>query len=110
MHGHGGWGPWGMPGRVAHAGRWGRGRGGPGGPEAWAGMWNEWFRGPAPRAERGTVRWLVLDAIASQPRHGYEIIQAIGDKSGGAYKPSPGVVYPTLQMLEELGHAHTITR
>ena len=56
------------------------------------------------------MRWLVLDAIATQPRHGYEIIQAIGDKSGGGYKPSPGVIYPTLQMLEELGHARTIPR
>jgi DNA-binding PadR family transcriptional regulator len=73
-------------------------------------MWSEWWRGPVPRAERGTVRWLVLDAIAEQPRHGYEIIQSIGDKSGGAYKPSPGVIYPTLQMLEELGHARTIPR
>ncbi len=88
-------------------GRWARGRG-PGDP--WADMWTGWWRGPAPRAERGTVRWLVLDAIAAQPRHGYEIIQAIGDKSAGAYKPSPGVVYPTLQMLEELGHARTIPR
>jgi DNA-binding PadR family transcriptional regulator len=51
------------------------------------------------------VRYLVLDAIARQPRHGYEIIQAIEDRSAGTYRPSPGVVYPTLQMLEELGHA-----
>lgn len=89
-------------------GRWARGRG-PGG-DPWTEMWSEWWRGPTPRAERGTVRWLVLDAIAPQPRHGYEIIQAISDKSRGAYKPSPGVVYPTLQMLEELGHARTIPR
>jgi DNA-binding PadR family transcriptional regulator len=80
------------------------------GGDAWADMWSEWWRGPAPRCERGLVRYLVLDAIAAQPRHGYEIIQAIGDKSGGAYKPSPGVVYPTLQMLEELGHARTVSR
>ena len=99
-------GPW-DPGWSRTQGRWARGRG-PGDP--WADMWNEWWRGPAPRAERGTVRWLVLDAIATQPRHGYEIIQAIGDKSNGGYKPSPGVVYPTLQMLEELGHARTIPR
>ncbi|MGH7269637.1 MAG: PadR family transcriptional regulator [Polyangiaceae bacterium] len=115
MHGHRGWGPWGMPGHMAHGGPhggpWARaGRGGPGGPEVWATMWNEWFRGPAPRAERGTVRWLVLDAIATQARHGYEIIQSISDKSGGAYKPSPGVIYPTLQMLEELGHARAVVR
>jgi DNA-binding PadR family transcriptional regulator len=73
-------------------------------------MWAEWWRGPAPRADRGLVRYLVLDAIASQPRHGYEIIQVIGERSGGAYRPSPGVVYPTLQMLEELGHAGTVAR
>jgi DNA-binding PadR family transcriptional regulator len=53
------------------------------------------------------VRYLVLDALKAQPRHGYEIIQTIADKSRGAYKPSPGVIYPTLQMLEELGHART---
>jgi DNA-binding PadR family transcriptional regulator len=100
-------GPWNHGWGGMHGGRWARGRG-PGDP--WADMLSEWWRGPAPRAERGTVRWLVLDAISTQPRHGYEIIQAIGDKSSGAYKPSPGVVYPTLQMLEELGHARTIPR
>jgi DNA-binding PadR family transcriptional regulator len=105
-------GPWnhgfgGMHGHMHGHGRWGRGRG-PGDP--WADMLSDWWRGPAPRAERGTVRWLVLDAISAQPRHGYEIIQSIGEKSNGAYKPSPGVVYPTLQMLEELGHARTILR
>jgi DNA-binding PadR family transcriptional regulator len=93
-----------------HQNRW-RGRGRPDDRrDAWAEMLSEWWRGPTPRAERGTVRWLVLDAIETQPRHGYEIIQAIGEKSHGAYKPSPGVVYPTLQMLEELGHARTIPR
>jgi DNA-binding PadR family transcriptional regulator len=106
-------GPWdrrwgGINAMNAMHGRWGRGRG-PGG-DPWAEMWSEWWRGPAPRAERGTVRWLVLDAIQPQPRHGYEIIQYIGEKSGGGYKPSPGVVYPTLQMLEEMGHARTIPK
>ncbi|HEY4241216.1 MAG TPA: PadR family transcriptional regulator [Kofleriaceae bacterium] len=56
------------------------------------------------RAERGGVRYLVLDAIADTPRHGYEIMSVISDKTRGAYKPSPGVIYPTLQLLEELGH------
>jgi len=78
--------------------------------DAWSEMWAEWWRGPAPRVDRGLVRYLVLDAVAQQPRHGYEIIQVIGERSGGAYKPSPGVVYPTLQMLEELGHARTVTK
>jgi DNA-binding PadR family transcriptional regulator len=86
----------------------GRGRWGRGGGDAWAELLSDWWRGPAPRAERGVVRYLILDAIRSQPRHGYEIIQAIGEKSHGAYRPSPGVVYPTLQMLEEMGHARTV--
>jgi DNA-binding PadR family transcriptional regulator len=105
---HGPWNPRWMPMQGAWP-RGGRGRG-PGGGDPWADILSEWWRGPAPRAERGTVRWLVLDAIGTQPRHGYEIIQAIGDKSQGAYKPSPGVIYPTLQMLEELGHARTVPR
>jgi DNA-binding PadR family transcriptional regulator len=67
--------------------------------------WWETFGSPPPRAERGEVRYLVLDAIEQQPRHGYEIMQAIGERSRGAYRPSPGVIYPTLQLLEELRHA-----
>ena len=69
-----------------------------------------WFAdmmGPPPRAERGEVRYLILDAIKDQPRHGYEIIQTIADRSKGAYKPSPGTVYPTLQMLDEMGLVKT---
>ncbi|HKP57702.1 MAG TPA: PadR family transcriptional regulator [Polyangiales bacterium] len=92
--------------------QWHAGRGGPwgggrrGGPPGWFGD----FFGPPPRAERGNVRYLVLDAISGQPRHGYEIIQAIEERSGGSYRPSPGVIYPTLQLLEELGHAHMVER
>src|SRR5271167_918163 len=63
------------------------------------------FGGPPPRADRGAVRYLILDSIEKQARHGYEIMQAIEERSGGTYRPSPGVVYPTLQLLEELGHA-----
>jgi DNA-binding PadR family transcriptional regulator len=51
---------------------------------------------------------LVLDAIREQSRHGYEVIQHIEQRAGGTYRPSPGVIYPTLQMLEELGHAQVI--
>src|SRR5271169_6707242 len=100
---------------VMHGGHWdfgGRGgpfgeRGGPFGrpPRPGRPDFSDFFGGPPPRADRGVVRYLVLDAIAKQPRHGYEIIQAIGERSSGTYRPSPGVVYPTLQMLEELGHA-----
>jgi DNA-binding PadR family transcriptional regulator len=59
--------------------------------------------GPA-RAESGEVRYLILDSLREQPCHGYQIIQNIEQISGGRYRPSPGTVYPTLQMLEELGH------
>ncbi len=48
---------------------------------------------------------MLLHLIAEKPRHGYEIIKAIEDLAGGAYSPSPGVIYPTLTMLEELGYA-----
>ena len=53
--------------------------------------------------EHGDLRLLILHLIAEKPRHGYEIIKAIEDLAGGAYAPSPGVVYPTLTLLEELG-------
>jgi DNA-binding PadR family transcriptional regulator len=52
----------------------------------------------------GDLRLVILDLIAEKPRHGYEIIKAIEDHVGGAYSPSPGVIYPTLTLLEELGH------
>jgi DNA-binding PadR family transcriptional regulator len=70
----------------------------------------ELFGGAPPRADRGVVRYLILDAVAQQPRHGYEIISAIEERSAGTYRPSPGVVYPTLQMLEELGHTRVEER
>lgn len=72
--------------------------------------WSEFFRDPAPRADRGTVRYLVLDALADETRHGYEVLRVITEKSGGAYRPSPGVIYPTLQMLEELGQIRLTVR
>jgi DNA-binding PadR family transcriptional regulator len=102
-------GPWDDVWHMKH--RWGGPyRSGGGRGDMWSEMWADWWRGPSPRADRGLVRYLVLDAIAQQPRHGYEIIQVIGERSGGAYRPSPGVVYPTLQMLEELGHARTVAK
>ena len=52
----------------------------------------------------GDLRLVILHLIAERPRHGYEIIKAIEERVGGAYSPSPGVIYPTLTMLEELGH------
>jgi DNA-binding PadR family transcriptional regulator len=55
--------------------------------------------------EQGDLRLVLLKLIADQPRHGYELIKAVEDAVGGAYSPSPGVVYPTLTLLEELGYA-----
>jgi DNA-binding PadR family transcriptional regulator len=59
--------------------------------------------------DHGELRFVVLALIAEQPRHGYEIIKEIEDRLAGTYSPSPGVIYPTLTMLEELGHA-TVTQ
>src|ERR1700710_3114058 len=56
----------------------------------------------------GDLRLVILHLIAEKPRHGYEIIKAIEERVGGAYSPSPGTVYPTLTLLEELGHV-TVT-
>jgi DNA-binding PadR family transcriptional regulator len=52
----------------------------------------------------GDLRLLLLDLIQEKPRHGYELIKELEQKFGGGYAPSPGSVYPTLTLLEELGH------
>ena len=54
--------------------------------------------------DHGDLRLVILQLIAEKPRHGYEAMKAIEEKLGGAYSPSPGVVYPTLALLEELGY------
>lgn len=51
----------------------------------------------------GEIRLLVLALIAEQPRHGYELIKAIEERFGGSYVPSPGVIYPTLSWLDDMG-------
>lgn len=53
----------------------------------------------------GELRLLVLALIAEQPAHGYELIKTIEDRFGGSYTPSPGVIYPTLAWLEDMGYA-----
>ena len=55
--------------------------------------------------DHGDLRFVVLQLIADKPRYGYEVIKEIEERLGGAYSPSPGVVYPTLTLLEELGYA-----
>ncbi len=57
----------------------------------------------------GDLRYVILQLIAEKPSHGYEIIKSIGERLGGGYAPSPGVVYPMLTMLEEMGHATVVT-
>ncbi|WP_218054302.1 PadR family transcriptional regulator [Phenylobacterium immobile] len=78
------------------------------------------FGGPGMRGERpegrregrgrpgrvlghGDLRLVILALIEEQPRHGYELIKALEDRTGGAYRPSPGVIYPTLSLLEDEG-------
>jgi DNA-binding PadR family transcriptional regulator len=58
-------------------------------------------RGGRRRMRRGDIRTAVLAVLAEQPRHGYEVIQALEERTGGAWRPSPGSVYPTLQLLED---------
>src|SRR6266480_2205784 len=55
--------------------------------------------------DQGHLKFVILRLLAEKPRHGYEIIKEIEDRFGGAYAPSPGTVYPTLTMLEDLGYA-----
>lgn len=107
-HRHGPWnGPW------AH-GPWGTGEPGwrRGGPPPWlAGL----FGGPPPQAHRGPkvrrgdVRAAILDVLADEPMNGYQIINQIAERTNGAWKPSPGSVYPTLQQLEDEGLVESAT-
>jgi DNA-binding PadR family transcriptional regulator len=53
----------------------------------------------------GELRLLVLALIAEQPRHGYELMKSIEERMAGTYSPSPGVIYPTLSWLEDMGYA-----
>jgi DNA-binding PadR family transcriptional regulator len=78
-------------------GRHGRGHGGPGGFGGRGGQGGRVFH-------HGALRLVVLALIAEAPRHGYEIIKAIEERLAGSYSPSPGVIYPTLTLLQEVGH------
>jgi DNA-binding PadR family transcriptional regulator len=59
--------------------------------------------------EGGDLKNVVLQLIAEKPSHGYELMKAIEEKLNGAYAPSPGLIYPTLTMLEEMGYATVST-
>ena len=58
--------------------------------------------------EQGDLKYVILRLLAEKPRHGYEIIKELEERFGGAYAPSPGTVYPTLTMLEDLGYARAM--
>jgi DNA-binding PadR family transcriptional regulator len=112
--GHGGW----SGGHGGHGGR----RGG-----EWSGPWGGWQWGPpnrrsgpppwlaglfglatqeqvrGPRVRRGDVRVAILAVLADEPLNGYQVIQQISDRTGGAWRPSPGSVYPTIAQLEDEG-------
>lgn len=84
-----------------HGGR-GRGPGGPGGPAPWGA--SPWGRAPRRRRrERGDVRAAILLLLAEQPRHGYEILTELADRSEGQWQPSPGSIYPVLKRLAREG-------
>ncbi|HEU4996252.1 MAG TPA: PadR family transcriptional regulator [Gemmatimonadaceae bacterium] len=85
--------------------RWGWGEGF--GSEFWGGgPFGRHRRGRMGRMfEQGDLKYVILRLLEEKPRHGYEIIKELEDRFGGAYSPSPGTVYPTLTMLEDLGYA-----
>lgn len=70
------------------------------------------FRGPWRESsfQKGDLKYVILDLLKDKPRHGYEIIRELEELSHGLYTPSPGAVYPTLQMLEEMGYATATER
>ena len=98
-------------GQGGRAGRGGRGRGpggfgpfgGPGGPGGFGGPEGFGPYGRRPKAGRGDIRAGVLVLLAEQPRHGYEIIRELAERSGGVWRPSPGSIYPTLKQLAHEG-------
>ena len=69
--------------------------------------WGGGRRGGGRRSRRmfesGELRLVLLKLVADEPRHGYDLIRAIEDLTGGEYAPSPGVVYPTLTLLQDMG-------
>jgi DNA-binding PadR family transcriptional regulator len=104
------WRGWVMIGRHRHGGggRFGGGfgAGGPGGAGGFGGGPDD--TGGMPRGRKFSsedLQLLLLAMLAEAPRHGYELIKALADRSNGFYAPSPGMVYPALTCLEELGYA-----
>ena len=87
---------------YAHRGRHGGfGRG----PFGWRGRGGGFGAREGRMFDGGELRLVILALVAEKPRHGYDIIKELGERVGDDYSPSPGVVYPTLTMLEEMGYA-----
>ena len=88
-----------------HAGPRGGRSGRDEGPRGWGEDGPGFGRGGGRRRmfDGGELRLVLLKLIADKPRHGYDLIRAIEERTGGAYAPSPGIVYPTLTMLSEMG-------
>lgn len=85
-------------------GRFGGPFGGPGmGPRGFGAGFGQGFGPGGPRARRGDVRNAILGLLADEPANGYGLIKAIGDRTDGAWTPSPGSVYPTLAQLVDEG-------
>jgi DNA-binding PadR family transcriptional regulator len=95
-------GPWERHARARKGpGHWGGGFGGP---------WGAWWAGPpgpppprGPKAGRGDVRAAILALLREGPLNGYQIMSEIAERSGGAWRPSPGAVYPALSQLADEG-------
>ncbi|MBM3269193.1 MAG: PadR family transcriptional regulator [Candidatus Sericytochromatia bacterium] len=69
-------------------------------------MFGRGWHGGGPRGrlfEKGDLKYVILDLLSERPRHGYDIIQELEERFRGFYTPSPGSVYPILQMLEDMG-------
>ncbi len=81
---------------------WRGGRGGPGRGGGRHARWEDGWGGPARRG-RGAIRNGILLLLAEEPMHGYQLMQELAARSRGAWRPSPGAIYPTLQRLEDKG-------
>lgn len=97
-----------IPEAIFAMGMGGRGWGGPWGPGGWSAEWGPGSGGRGRHGRRrmfdsGELRLVLLKLISDQPRHGYDLIRAIEELTHGTYAPSPGVVYPTLAMLQDTG-------
>jgi len=86
-------------------------------PDEWARKWQSewgggirhgkrWRRGQV--FESGEMKYVILRLLREKPSHGYELIKAMEDRFGGWYSPSPGTVYPTLQLLEDQGYVRVV--